>query len=84
MKERKPDLMENRNINKDRLLIVDDEKDMLTGLKRMISNAIDELEVITTDNGLEALEIVRSGQVDIALFDIQINHLQPYQDLIYS
>lgn len=63
--------MEN-TMNTDRLLIVDDEKDMLAGLKRMFSKAMDNLEVITAENGNQALKIMSSGQVDIALFDIQM------------
>jgi len=56
---------------KDCLLIVEDEIDLLNGLKRTIAMDID-CEVIGVENGLEALKIIRERAVDLVLTDIRM------------
>jgi DNA-binding NtrC family response regulator len=56
---------------KDCLLIVEDEIDLLNGLKRTIAMEID-CEVIGTENGKEALDIIRKKPVDLVLTDIKM------------
>ena len=57
---------------RDRLLIVDDEADMLEGLRRMLSYEFDTLEVITTSDAHEALRQVREVPIDLVLLDIRM------------
>ncbi len=76
------------------LLIIDDEKDMLEGLKRVLSYELDDLEVVTHANPLHALELIRDQRFDLILLDIRmpekngmdllvdIRHLDPYVTLI--
>jgi len=56
---------------KDRLLIVDDEADMLRLLKRSISEELD-CEIDTAASGLAALELLDSRSYDLALVDIRM------------
>lgn len=52
-----------------RLLIVDDERDLLNLLKKVLSKKCD-CEVALTTSSLEALELVRSWEPDVVLTDI--------------
>ena len=59
-------------MRKDRILIVDDEKDMATGLQRLVTSACPEVTVEIADDSLQALEIFRADSFDVALLDIQM------------
>ncbi len=54
---------------KDRILIVDDEIDLLQGLKRIVSDALD-CEVITTEKARDAVTIIEKEAIDLVLADI--------------
>lgn len=56
---------------KNTILIVDDEKDLLAGLKRTLDMEID-CEVITADNGFSALDLIKNSSIDIVLTDISM------------
>jgi DNA-binding NtrC family response regulator len=56
---------------KDRVLIVDDEVDLLRGLKRMITTEID-CEALIASNGHDALSILRKESIDVLLADIRM------------
>ena len=56
---------------KDILLIVDDEADLLSGLKRSISQEL-ECTVLTATDGKEAMRVIRNEPVDVALTDINM------------
>jgi len=56
----------------DRLLIVDDEKDMLTGLQRTIERNIPGLEVVTSTRASEALRLMAEQSFDLALLDVMM------------
>ncbi len=56
----------------ERLLIVDDERDMLEGLRRVLSYELAEVEIETTPHALEALRRVRQTPVDLLLLDIRM------------
>ncbi|MFP5212244.1 MAG: sigma-54-dependent transcriptional regulator [Acidobacteriota bacterium] len=55
-----------------RLLIVDDEPDMLKGLKRVLSLDLGDVEITTASSPGEALEIVRREPIDLVLTDIRM------------
>ncbi len=55
-----------------RLLIVDDEKDLLQGLKRMLSREFKQLDIHTRHDPADALALVRENPIDLALLDIQM------------
>lgn len=56
---------------KDRILIVEDEADLLQGLERVISREVDCL-VLTAQNAIEALDVLRNESVDLVLADIRM------------
>ena len=59
-------------MNKTKLLIVDDEEDMRTGIKRMLTREFKDVDIITAEDGEHALRLLSSTSVDIALFDIKM------------
>ncbi|MBM9538064.1 sigma-54-dependent transcriptional regulator [Desulfobulbus alkaliphilus] len=54
------------------LLIIDDEEDMLEGLKRVLSYELAGVEVVTDANPLHALELIRTQRFDLILLDIRM------------
>jgi DNA-binding NtrC family response regulator len=56
---------------KDRVLVVDDENDMLRLLERTISQELD-CEIDTADSGKEALKLLEARNYDLALVDIRM------------
>jgi len=54
------------------LMIIDDEEDMLQGLKRVLSYELDETDVTVSSNPLEALELIRKRPFDLVLLDIRM------------
>ena len=56
----------------ERLLIVDDEEDMLTGLQRTIERNIPGLEVVTSTSPGEAMRLMASQSFDLALLDVMM------------
>lgn len=57
----------------DTILVVDDETDLVQGLRRTLSMEID-CRVLTAENGVQALDILSNTAVDVVL-------AEPYQDL---
>lgn len=57
---------------KERILLVDDEEDLLTGLKRTILRELDNVEVLITTSAIEAISLIGRESVDIALLDIRM------------
>lgn len=55
-----------------KLLIVDDEKDLLQGLKRMLSREFKQLAIHTRHDPTDALALVRENPIDLVLLDIQM------------
>ncbi len=56
---------------KEIILIVDDEKDLLEGLKRTLDIEL-KCEVLTAENGIIALDIIKNRAIDIVLTDISM------------
>ncbi|PKN30717.1 MAG: sigma-54-dependent Fis family transcriptional regulator [Deltaproteobacteria bacterium HGW-Deltaproteobacteria-21] len=56
----------------ERFLIVDDETDMLDGLKRLLSFQLKGVTTLTAANAQEALRLTRQAQVDLVLLDIRM------------
>ena len=55
-----------------RLLIVDDEEDMLAGLRRILEMDLDGVEVVAAASPLTALEIQAREPVAVALVDVRM------------
>ena len=56
---------------RDTILLVDDEADLLHGLKRTIAMEID-CHVLVAENGIEALDVLSTKAVDVVLADIRM------------
>jgi len=59
-------------MTQERLLIVDDEVDMLDGLRRMLSYELANVEITTASEAHQALHWLRQVPVDLALVDIRM------------
>lgn len=53
-----------------RILIVEDEKEMAEGIKRILNNAGYEADI--ADNGLCGLDLITHGQYDLVLLDLML------------
>lgn len=62
-----------------RLLIVDDEPDIIEDLTQDLSDLRDDLEIISARSGYEALNRIMQGTVDILLSDIAMPDMNGYQ-----
>ncbi|MFE6076517.1 response regulator [Paenibacillus sp. NPDC057886] len=56
-----------------KIILVDDEKGILEGLKKMVSRYIPECEVVgTAHNGIDGFNIIQKWQPDIVITDIRM------------
>jgi DNA-binding NtrC family response regulator len=67
MKKQSPDLT--------RILLVDDEPDLLSGLKRSFAKRLPDIEVLTAAGGNEALDILTQHSVALVLMDIMMGDM---------
>lgn len=58
-----------------KILLVDDEPDLLTGLKRSFVKRLPDTDVLTAANGNEALDILAKEEVAIVLMDIMMGDI---------
>lgn len=54
------------------ILLVDDEPDLLTGLKRSFARRLPDTLVLTASDGRDALSILDKNQIDLILMDIMM------------
>lgn len=66
-----------------RLLIVDDDHGQLRLLARVISMRRRDLTVLTASHGLEAIEVLSSGPVDLVLTDLQMPEMNGFELLAW-
>ena len=62
---------------KDTILVADDEKDLLRALQIYLDNA--GYEVLTAENGRQALDLLTAHQVDLVLMDIMMPEMDGYE-----
>lgn len=62
-----------------RVLIVDDDLSQLRLLARLISMRRRDLTVLTATHGLEAIEVLESGPVEIVLTDLQMAEMNGFE-----
>lgn len=55
-----------------RILLVDDEPDILASLKTFIEMNMEDVEVVVAESGQEALDILDDGPVDLAIVDYKM------------
>ncbi len=59
-------------MSKQRLMIIDDEKDILLGLSRILPQELEDVEVETCSSALSGLESIQKQPVDVLLLDIRM------------
>lgn len=64
--------MSEQTTHKPTILLVDDEPDLLTGLKRSFANRLPEVTVLTASGGKEALTVLTHQTIDLVLMDIMM------------
>ena len=64
-----------------RILICDDEKDIVRALRIYLMADSGEYEIIEAYNGKEALEAVKDGQIDLVLMDIMMPEMDGIEAL---
>ena len=55
-----------------KILIVDDEEDMIWSLQQNINNELLQVEIFTAPSGEEALPILNGNHIDLVLSDIRM------------
>jgi DNA-binding NtrC family response regulator len=59
-------------MTRERILLVDDEEDMLEGLRRILTQELGGVEVLTASRARQALRLARQMPIDLALLDIRM------------
>lgn len=62
--------MSNKKAMKRRILLVDDDDNLLEGLRRMINTQCCDWELVFAGNGYEALEQLACAQFDVVVTDL--------------
>lgn len=65
------------------VLIVDDEKSLLFSMKKGFEPFSNELNIITAENGVEALEILESKGIDLVVTDLKMPEMDGFELLSY-
>ena len=63
----------------ERILIVDDEEDMLEGLRRLFNQHLAGVEVTAASRARQALRLVRQVPVDMVLLDIRMPEMDGFE-----
>lgn len=69
----------------ERILLIDDEPDLLKGLARTLERNFSDIEIVTTSHPLEVLDRLQNESFDLALIDIrmpEINGLELLKKLL--
>jgi len=66
-------------MEKGKLLIVDDEGDILEGMRRMLAYELQGVEIQTTTSGRSALQMAGSGDVDLLLVDVRMPEMDGFE-----
>jgi CheY-like chemotaxis protein len=64
-----------------RILVVDDDPDVLQLLRRMLRVCDDALEVVTVSSGREALDVLQATPFDLVILDVVMPEMDGWQVL---
>ena len=67
-----------------KILIVDDEKSFLLSLKDGLSVHSDKFQVLTAENGREAVDVLRSLPVDLLVTDLKLPEMNGFELLAWT
>jgi DNA-binding response OmpR family regulator len=67
-----------------KILIVDDEKSFLLSLKDGLSTHSDKFQILTAENGREAVSILRSVPIDLLVTDLKLPEMNGFELLAWT
>ncbi len=67
-----------------KILIVDDEKSFLLSLKDGLSVHSDKFQILTAENGREAVDVLRSLSVDLLVTDLKLPEMNGFELLAWT
>ncbi len=67
-----------------KILIVDDEKSFLLSLRDGLGKHSDQFEVLTAENGREAVDVLRSVSVDLLVTDLKLPEMNGFELLAWT
>ncbi len=70
------------NVNK--ILIVDDEVPFLLSLKDGLAANSDQYQIVTAENGREAVEVLRSTAIDLLVTDLKLPEMNGFELLAWT
>jgi DNA-binding response OmpR family regulator len=62
-----------------RILVVDDDKEIIEFLKKELTEKLDDITVLTTESGYDALKNIMSGSIDLLITDIAMPDMDGYE-----
>ncbi len=65
------------------VLIIDDENSLLFSMKKGFEPFSDELNIITAENGIEAIKILGSKEVDLVVTDLKMPEMDGFEVLAH-
>ncbi|MEA3363786.1 MAG: response regulator [Thermodesulfobacteriota bacterium] len=67
-----------------KILIVDDEKSFLLSLKDGLSRHRDKFQILTAENGREAIDVLRSLSIDLLVTDLKLPEMNGFELLAWT
>ncbi|MDX2494677.1 MAG: response regulator [Desulfuromusa sp.] len=67
-----------------KILIVDDEKSFLLSLKDGLSVHSDKFQILTAENGREAIDVLRSLSIDLLVTDLKLPEMNGFELLAWT
>jgi len=64
-------------------LIIDDEKSLLFSIKKGFETFKDELNIITAENGVEAVKILATHDVDLVVTDLKMPEMDGFELIVH-
>ena len=65
---------------KKKIMVVDDEPDLILSVKIVLENMDDEYEVISADSGMKCLQLLKDNQIpDLILMDIMMPKMSGWE-----
>ncbi len=61
------------------VLIVDDDPDVLAGVRRMLRASEPDLRISTAANGKKALQLMQDERIDVVVTDLQMPEMDGYE-----
>lgn len=65
---------------KKKILVVDDDRDLILTIKKVLDSSSDKYEVISAESGMQCLQLLKNNQIpDIILLDIMMPEMSGWE-----